>query len=289
MGDVGILILVDQNVFELGVILGQHIRIGAEHVDRVHQQVAEIAGVEGFEPLLIIIVELAALAIGKGAGVAFGNVLGGQRLVLPAVDHHGKLAGRPALVVETLGLDQLLDEANDVIGIEDGEIALEADQFCMTAQQLDADGVERAEPWHALDRFADQMADALLHLARGLVGEGHGKDLRRIGAAGRQNVGNAGGENTRFAGSGTSQHEHRAFGGFHGAQLFRIEAFKVWLVGWLAMAGGHGTRGNAEPAACGGRAGRIKIGYIVKRIGHCCSYGRIRCERQSYAVCMPRI
>ena len=53
----------------------------------------------------------------------------------------------------------------------------EPDQLGVPAQDLDADGVEGAEPGHALDGAADQRADALLHLARGLVGEGDGQDL----------------------------------------------------------------------------------------------------------------
>jgi hypothetical protein len=44
-------------------------------------------------------------------------------------------------------------------------------------RMLHADGVEGAEPGHALDHAADEPADALLHLARGLVGEGDGEDL----------------------------------------------------------------------------------------------------------------
>ena len=71
-----------------------------------------------------------------------------------------------------------LHEADLVVGVEDGEVRLQADQLGVAAQDLGADGVEGAEPGHALGGAADQRADALLHLARGLVGEGHGQDLR---------------------------------------------------------------------------------------------------------------
>ena len=82
----------------------------------------------------------------------------------------------------------------DVVGVEDGEVGSEAGELGMAAQQLHADRVEGAEPGHALDiAFADQHADALLHLARGLVGEGDGEDLRRVGEAGGEDVGDAGG------------------------------------------------------------------------------------------------
>ncbi len=160
------------------MIFLQHIRVLAEDRDRVHQQIAEIAGVQRRQPLLVGGVEFAALAVGEGAGVAFRDVGGAEALVLPGVDHAGELLGRPALVVEAFGLDQLLDQAHDVVGVEDGEVGAQADEFGVAAQQLDADRVEGAEPGHALDRTADEHGDALLHLAGGLVGEGDGEDLR---------------------------------------------------------------------------------------------------------------
>ena len=76
------------------------------------QQVAEIAGVQRLQPVLIGLVELAALAVGEGARVAFGDFGRAEALVLPAVDHLRELARRPALVVQALGLDQLLDQAD---------------------------------------------------------------------------------------------------------------------------------------------------------------------------------
>jgi hypothetical protein len=70
--------------------------------------------------------------------------------------------------------------------------------------------------------FADQHADALLHFARRLVGEGDGEDLAREGAAGGQDVGDAGGQHARLAGAGAGQHQNRAFGGFHRKALFGV-------------------------------------------------------------------
>ena len=93
----------------------------------------------------------------------------------------GEHTRRPALLVDILRREQLLEQPDLVVGVENGEGRLEVDELGMAAQDLDADGVERAEPRHAFDRAADQLADALLHLARRLVGEGDGEDLRRAG------------------------------------------------------------------------------------------------------------
>ena len=190
---IGVLVLVHQNVAEAFVIFLQHVRMFLEHADRMQEEVAEIAGIQRQQAVLIGDVEFTPLAVGESARVAFGNLGGVQTLVLPAVDHGGELLGGPALVVDAFGLQDLLDQADHVICIENCEIRFQSDEFRVPAQHLDADGVERAEPGHALDRAADQHADALLHLARGLVGEGHGQDLARIGATGRENVGDAGG------------------------------------------------------------------------------------------------
>ncbi len=55
----------------------------------------------------------------------------------------------------------------------------------------------------ALDRTADEYADALLHLARGLVGERHGQDLMALSPSHGHDVGNPRRENASLTGSGT--------------------------------------------------------------------------------------
>jgi len=76
----------------------------------------------------------------------------------------------------------------------------------MPAQDLHADRVEGAHPGHPLDHLPYNVADALLHLARGLVGESDGKDFRRVCAAQVQDVGDAGGKDARLPGSRAGEH-----------------------------------------------------------------------------------
>ncbi len=250
------------------MVVLQHVRIGAEDADRVAEQVAEVAGVQRLQPLLIGLVELAALAVGEAAGVALGDVGGAEALVLPAVDHLRELLGRPALVVQALGLDELLDQPHDVVGVENGEVGFQPGKLGMAAQQLDADRVEGAEPRHALDiAFADQDADALLHLARGLVGEGDGEDLRREGLAGGEDVGDAGGEHARLAGAGAGQHQDRAFGGFHRQPLLGVQALQIVGRAVVAAAGRHGARGYARRGR-GPRIRFVKKGHVFRKAGH---------------------
>ncbi len=96
----------------------------------------------------------------------------------------------------------------------------------MAAQHAHADRMESAQP-HAVGRAADQAGDPVEHLARRLVGEGHGEDLRRPGATGDQLVGDAGGEHTRLAGACAGQHEQRAALVSHGKALFRVQPLEM--------------------------------------------------------------
>ena len=167
---------------------------------------------------------------------------------------------------------------------------LQPDKFGMAAQQLDADGVEGADPGHALDGRADQHADALLHLARGLVGEGDGEDLARECTAGRQDMGDAGGEHAGLAGAGAGQHQHRAFQRFDGFPLLRIQAGEITR--GCALTRGHGAGGDAGRRASGprGRATRRRLlveeGNIVRKALHnrheCNDSGRKGQKRPTY-------
>ena len=223
-----------------------------EQPQHLQQQVAEVGGVQLLEALLIGGVERRALALGEGEGLPARHLVRRQPAVLPAVDQGGQLARRPAVLVEALALDHLLDEADLVVGVEDGEAGLQADQLGMPAQDLDADGVEGAEPGHALDGAADQRADALLHLARGLVGEGDGQDLRAARAARAQDVGNAGGQHARLAGAGAGQHQHGPIERLDGGPLLGVE---VGQVGGRRQASARAEM-DFFGAASAGRAGK---------------------------------
>jgi hypothetical protein len=67
-----------------------------------------------------------------------------------------------------------------------------------------------------------QFVDALLHFAGGLVREGHAEDVAR-GDAALDHVRDAKSDDAGLARARAGQDEHRAFDGFHGLALLRVE------------------------------------------------------------------
>ena len=77
----------------------------------------------------------------------------------------------------------------------------------MTADDLDADRVERAEPRHSLHRAADEVADPRFHFPGRSIGKGNGEDLRGVGAALAEDMADACGQHAGLAGPGASEHQ----------------------------------------------------------------------------------
>ena len=242
LGDVGVLVLVDQDVAEPVLVVCQDVRVLAPELEAQQQEIAEIDGVQRREPGLVGGVERAALAEREGCGLAGRHLLGREPAVLPAVDGMGQGAGRPALLVDVLVGDHLLHQPELVVGAEDGEVGFQPDQLGVAAQDLGADGVEGAEPGHALAGRADQRADPVLHLPGGLVGEGHRQDVEGARPTRGDQVGDARGQHPGLAGAGPGQDEDRALRGLDGAALLGVEPLEI--AGGVAAERAHGAGGD---------------------------------------------
>ena len=212
---------------EARLILPQHFALLAKQANAFEQEVAEVGGVEHLEPLLVGGVQLLAAAAGKARRLSGGDLLRREPAVLPAVEKARKHARRPAFLVDVLRLQELLEEADLIVLVENGEVGFQAHQFGVAAQDFYADRMEGAEPGHALDDLPDHRADASFHFARGLVGEGDRKNLARARPPGGEDVGDACGQHTRFAGAGAGEHQHRPFQGLDRQPLLRIETGQI--------------------------------------------------------------
>ncbi len=154
----------------------------------------------------------------------------------------------------------------------------------MAAQELDADRVEGAEPRHALDiAFADQRSNPKFHFPRGLVGEGDGEDLRRVGEAGGEDMSDAGGQDACLAGAGAGEHQDRPLRRLDGQPLLGVQALQIIRRLVVALARSHGARGKPRTASPWARRGRafaltrsagtrpgllVEKGHVVGKVHH---------------------
>ncbi len=87
LSDVGVLVLVNQQIAKAPVIVGEDFGVLCEEREVVQQKVAEIDGVDGLKPLLIALVKCDCAALGKAVGVSARDLVGSEAAVLPALDH----------------------------------------------------------------------------------------------------------------------------------------------------------------------------------------------------------
>ena len=234
LGDVGVLILVHQNVSKPPLILAQHLRLLAKKPDAPQQQVAEVGRVEHLEPILVGGIEFLALAGNEARGFSHGDLLRDEPPVLPSVDQARQHARRPAFLVDVLGFEQLPEQADLIVGIENREVGLESDELGVPAHNFRADGMKCAEPRHSLDDLPHHGADAGLHLARSLVGESHRENVAGPRTSGGQDVRYPCREDARFPGSGTGQNEHRPVERLDRKTLLWIEVVEIRRAGGRA-------------------------------------------------------
>ena len=244
--DVGVLILVDQEIAEQAAVLPDDVLMLGEDRQIVQQQVAEIAGIQDLQAFLILAVDFDRATIGDLARLRRGQAVRRLALVLPALDDVDQHARGPALVVDMLRLQDLLQQADLIVCIQDGEVRFQADQLRMAAQDARAQRMEGAQP-HALRRRADQIGHPLLHLARGLVGEGDAEDLIGLGPAFVQDLGEARGQDPGLARARTGQHQHRPVDRLHRLTLGIVQPLQPGRRrGRTARIGGRGAAGRRE-------------------------------------------
>ena len=225
--DVGVLIFVHQHIFEAFLIFGEDFGMLLKDAQSFEQQIAEIDRVQNFQPRLIGCIEFATFAIGKIMRFACWHFVGCQAAVFPTVDVTGELSCGPAFFVEVFRFDKLLEQADLIVGVEDGEVGAQTGEFRVAAQHLRADGVEGAEPLHAFDHTADEATDAVFHFACGFVGEGHGEDFTRPGAFGGQQMREPRCQHACFARARTGEHKNGTIKRFDSFALRVVQSVEI--------------------------------------------------------------
>ena len=153
----------------------------------VVDEIVEVHGVGREEAPHILLVYLRDLELAVIAGRGgVRPVLGGPELgVLGVADLPEHAAGRKALLVEVLLLQDALDQRLAVRRVIDREVVREAELFRVPAQDAHAGGVEGAGP-DVVGLVAQHVGEAVLELAGGFVREGDGEDAPGLHRAQRR-------------------------------------------------------------------------------------------------------
>ena len=216
------LILVDQDIAEQPLEIGEHVGVFGKKRQAVQQQVAEIGRVQRLQPFLILPVQIDRAAVCELAAVGRRHLIRRQAAILPALDDARQHPRGPSLLVDMLRFEQLPQQPNLVVRIEDREVGFQPDQFRVTAQNADPQRMERAEP-KPFGRGADEGRDAVAHLVRRPVGEGHRQNLIGPGTPGVEQLRQAGRQHPRLAGPRACQHQYRTVERIHGLALRLVQ------------------------------------------------------------------
>ena len=197
---VGVLVLVDQHVARSGAGSARAPRGSARRAATVCSSRSPKSSAFALgEHALVGRVELGRL-LGLEIVRGLGRARGQPALVLPLVDAPAQPARIVLLRVLAVAAQRLLRGGERVVLVVDREAAREAEVAGVAPQDPHAGRVEGRDP-DALRLGAEQLLDALAHLAGGLVGEGDGEDLLGRDAAGADQVRDAVHQHARLAAS----------------------------------------------------------------------------------------
>ncbi len=202
---VGVLVLVDEHVAEAALVVAEHVGVLAEQLHRVEQQIIEVHRARLQQAGLVLGEHLGDPLLEDHLGTV-GVRPGVEPVVLGRRDAGVDGAGREPLGVEVEVAQHVAHQPHRIGLVVDRERRREAQLVGVATQDPHARRVERRDP-HLLGDRPDKGGDPLLHLGRGLVGEGDGEDLERRHALGTDQVGDAGRQNPGLAGPGARDDE----------------------------------------------------------------------------------
>ena len=269
---VRVLVLVDEDVAERVLPVGERVGEPLERLDREHQHVVEVDRVRGEQPLLVALVHLGDRLVVE-RGDAAHVLVGPDQLVLRVRDLAVDAAGREALGVDAEVLEARPHDPHLVGLVVDREGRPVAEPLCLAPQHAPTGGVEGEDPGRAC-LGAEHPLEALAHLAGRLVRERDREDLVRPDAVGPDQVRHPVGEHPGLPRARAGDDEQRAVDVEDGLALGRVEVGEELLVGCDAHCF------DASDGRAGGQDGRI--GRVARRSRR----GR-RCRRRRSSARAP--
>ena len=228
---VGVLVLVHQEVPEPALVERRDLGEGTEQVHGLRNEVVEVERVRAVQLGRVAPEQLEEHDLRRVVRVDLAAVaLDVDELVLELRDLARDGAHRETQRVGLHVLHEPLDEGARVGRVVDRETAREAELLGLAAQDAHARRVERRDP-HALRGVpADELLDALAHLARRLVRERDGENLARPQLAIADEPGDAPREHARLARASARDDEERLRARLHGRELLRVEALEQRVI-----------------------------------------------------------
>ncbi len=218
---VGILKLIHQHVAKTLLPASQDIFFVAQQMHGEHDQVAEVEGIGEPQPLLVEVVDPHQLLAAKIVPV---TLLGQQAAVFEPIDGRGGRTGLEGFLGNTQLLEHIPQQAFLVLVVVNGEIGGIAEHRNFAPQNTHAEGMKCRHPGQFA--AAQQLLDALAHLAGRLVGKGHRQNLPGRHTVFADQPGDAMSQSTGFAGTGPGQQQQRSVAVLHSLALHGVELFQ---------------------------------------------------------------
>ena len=180
LGQIGVLKLIHQNVFEALLVRSQHFGVVAKQPHHVDEQVVEIHGASTHRAVLILGKYLGVLRV-KRPECAVGRSRGRDQLVFPQTDSGLGATRRKPLGVKVQVTNNLGHQPLRICRVVDGETLWVPQTVGGGSQNAHTCGMKRAHP-HLVGHITDQRFYSRAHFLRGFVGEGNRQDIHRMHA-----------------------------------------------------------------------------------------------------------
>src|SRR6185437_3921415 len=190
---------------ETAAIVPKQSRIVTPQLIRPQQQLREVHYAVTGAGLFIVDIQLDELPA-RGIVVVL-EALRPTTLVLVRIDEPLHLARYPAALVQVARLDEFLDEALLVLGIEDLKTLHETRLAPVETQQPMGEPVERADPQRAAG-YSQQRLDPAPHFTGSLVRERHGQNAVRRDVLRLNQPRDPIGQHARLAAPGAGEDQH---------------------------------------------------------------------------------
>ena len=238
---IGVLELVHQDMTEAALVVPADVVVVANQFQRAQQQLGKVDDPGALAQLLVQHIDAQQLLTHRiVAGI---DMLRSLAFVLAGIDEPLRLLGRVLGLVQFQLAHRALDHAQLIVAVEYLEGLRQLRLLPVSAQQAMGQTVEGAHP-HGTGGDAQQLLDPPAHLARRLVGEGHGQHRKGRQAANLADPGDAMGQHPGLAAAGAGQHQHRPRIGGYRLALRVVET--VEYVGYVHRKAARKRNGHCK-------------------------------------------